>query len=105
MPTVRAGLSTSVVNGKIYAIGGWTGGSALPSVEEYDPATDTWTRKVSMPTARAVLATSLVDGRIYAIGGYTNGSHLSTVEEYDPRVVSVEAKVKLPTAWGEVKSD
>ncbi len=36
MPTARARLSTSAVNGKIYAIGGWKGGFALSTVEEYD---------------------------------------------------------------------
>ena len=46
MPTARAGLSTSVVSGKIYAIGGEGG-----TVEEYNPVTDTWTKKTRMPTA------------------------------------------------------
>lgn len=38
MTTARVGLSTSVVNGKIYAIGGLNivGGNALSTVEEYD---------------------------------------------------------------------
>jgi hypothetical protein len=38
MPTARSGLSTSAVNGKIYAIGGWVGsGTTISTVEEYDP--------------------------------------------------------------------
>ena len=38
MPTARSALSTGAVNGKIYAIGGWVGGSTvLSTVEEYDP--------------------------------------------------------------------
>ena len=35
MPTPRWALSTSVVNGKIYAIGSWQPG-ITPVVEEYD---------------------------------------------------------------------
>lgn len=66
MPTVRSWVSTSVVDGKIYAIGGAGG---LRKVEEYDPATDTWTKKADMPTGRVFVATSVVDGKIYAIGG------------------------------------
>ena len=39
MPTPRWGLSTSVVNGKIYAIGGTPNGlESLRTVEVYDPA-------------------------------------------------------------------
>ncbi|MCP4452117.1 MAG: hypothetical protein GY809_11695 [Planctomycetes bacterium] len=39
MPTARSMLTTSVVNGKIYAIGGSTGNGPQPvaTVEEYDP--------------------------------------------------------------------
>ena len=37
MPTVRSGLSTSAVNGKIYAIGGFgSNNNVLSTVEEYD---------------------------------------------------------------------
>jgi hypothetical protein len=87
MPTPRFGLSTSVVNGIIYAIGGannlngWVG-----TVEAYDPATDTWTTKASMPTPRYELSTSVVNGVIYAFaGGYSAGhSFFGTLEAYDP---------------------
>lgn len=46
MPTARYGLSTSVADGKIYAIGGVTDSdesSYVSTVEMYDPATDRWT--------------------------------------------------------------
>ncbi len=44
MPTARISLTLSVVNGKIYAIGGDTIQCSidLSTVEEYDPQTDTW---------------------------------------------------------------
>ncbi|NIR95350.1 MAG: galactose oxidase, partial [Gammaproteobacteria bacterium] len=71
MPTARFGLSCSVVDGKIYAIGGAVSptGTPLATVEAYDPATDTWSSKAPMPTARNFLTTSAVNGIIYAIGG------------------------------------
>ena len=72
MPTQRSGFATSVVNGKIYAIGGEVdkfGDMELSTVEMYDPKSDTWERKADMPTARSDVATSVVDGKIYAIGG------------------------------------
>ena len=105
MPTARQWFSASVVNGKIYAIGGTLSGGTLgglsqltPIVEEYDPATDTWTRKADTPTARAALATTVVNGKIYAIGGWNSGNpNLSTVEEYDPETDTWTTKTDMPT--------
>ena len=87
MPAARAGTVTAVVNGKIYAIGGWNNQApALSTVEEHDPATNVWTQKADMPTARVFFATAVVDGKIYAIDGIaTNfGPVLPVVEVYDP---------------------
>ena len=55
MPTARSGFGVTVVNGKIYAIGGSNSGGYLRIVEEYNPATNTWTTKAIMPTARCDL--------------------------------------------------
>ena len=96
MPTARWNLSTSVVDGKIYAIGGLGG---LKKVEEYNPATDTWTEKADMPTGRMWLAASAVDGKIYAIGGRTTwhgGATLATVEEYNPATDTWTQKADMP---------
>lgn len=106
MPTGRWELSTFVVDGKIYAIGG-AGPvyQALRTVEVYDPTTDTWTTKSEMPTARQCLSTSVVNGKIYAIGGgaafstsYTPLEVFSTVEEYDPATDTWTTKSEMPTA-------
>ena len=61
----------------------------LPTVEEYDPTTDTWTRKADMLTAREFLSVSVLGGRIYVIGGGSNlyAAGLSSVDEYDPATV------------------
>jgi len=108
MPTPRWNLATAVVDGKIYAIGGRSsepGASSEPSavalstVEEYDPVTDTWTRKADMPTVRSSLSASVVSGRIYAIGGQSSEGYvsLSTVEEYDPVTDTWTRKADMPT--------
>lgn len=98
MPTARYGLSTCVVNGKIYAIGGMTGST---KVEEYDPATDTWTTKADMPTGRSFLACGVVNGKIYVIGGNAGpgmwGTTLATVEEYDPETDTWTMKSDMTT--------
>jgi RNA polymerase sigma factor (sigma-70 family) len=95
----RFTLSTSVVNGKIYAIGGQIPGDIIVStVEEYDPVTDTWTKKADMSTPRGYFSTSVVDGKIYAIGGYDNNLvGLPTVEEYDPVTDTWTKKADMPT--------
>ena len=100
MPTARIGFSTSVVNGKIYAIGGASSltGTYYATVEEYDPATDTWTRKANMPTARNGLATAVVHGKIYVVGGEPRAqASLRTVEEYDPVTDAWASKASMPT--------
>ena len=99
MPTTRAGVSTLVVDGKIYAIGGGKGkkdqvgdgwvhsGKLLPTIEMYDPVTDTWTQKADMPVPRCSNSTCIVDGKIYIIGGVAaNGKQgrLDSVDIYDP---------------------
>ncbi len=104
METLRFGLTTCVVNGKIYAIGGTPAVTApypaLATVEEYDPATDTWTTKTDMLARRAFFSASVVNGKIYAIGGGRdlNTSGLSTVEEYDPAADRWTTKTNMPTA-------
>jgi N-acetylneuraminic acid mutarotase len=103
MPTARSGHSASVVNGKIYVIGGEPRAQAsVSTVEEYDPAMDTWTRKADMPTKRTFLCTCAVDGEIYAIGGVTAGvpgadRNPSTVEVYDPATDTWTRRADIPT--------
>jgi N-acetylneuraminic acid mutarotase len=104
MPTPRIGLCTSVVEGKIYAIGGsheWHGGNdftCLSIVEEYDPVTDTWTRKADIPTARGGSAAGVLDGKIYVIGGVNRKTVFVTVEEYDPATDTWIKTAHMPTA-------
>ena len=98
MSTPREGLSTGVVNGKIYAVGGVGRGlSRISTVEEYNPVTDIWTKKANpIPTRRQYLSASVVNGKIYAIGGGAPG--LSTVEMYDPTTDRWLRKADMPTA-------
>jgi len=104
MPTPRARSSASVVDGKIYVFGGGTGGGSsypvMSTVEAYDPATDTWTRKADMSGPRELLTTSVVDGKIYAIGGQREEGAIRdvypTVEMYDPATDTWTKKTDAP---------
>jgi hypothetical protein len=91
MPTAREELSTTAVDGIIYAIGGNGAYSGMDitnalhsTVEAYDPATDTWIEKPDMPTPRAGLSASTVGKMIYAIGGQSGQwpAVTGTVEVY-----------------------
>ena len=101
MPTARF-AHTSVVDGKIYAIGALQGSGRTTKVEAYDPATDTWAAKADMPTTRTFIATSVVDGKIYVIGGSSSwgGASLTTVEAYDPVTDTWTKKADMPAVRG-----
>jgi subtilisin family serine protease len=54
-------------NGKIYAFGGYAGGSEFSSLEIYDPVTDSWSSGSPMPQADRGIATAIDNnGNIYA---------------------------------------
>jgi len=104
MPTRRYVLSSSVVNGKIYAIGGDPGTGGTSRVEAYNPVTDTWTRKADMPMARGAGTSSTVNGKIYVIGGRVslNGANISSVIEYDATTDTWATKTNMmptPRTW------
>ncbi len=66
MSTGRSRFSAAMVNGRIYAIGGYNGG-ALSSVEEFDGSS--WTYVMSMPTVLSNHAAAVVNGKIFVVGG------------------------------------
>ncbi|MDH5543386.1 MAG: Ig-like domain-containing protein [Nitrospinota bacterium] len=85
MPTPRFGHSSSVIDKKIYVIGGVSGSAILNTLEVYDPATNSWKSLTPMPTPRLFHSSSEVDGKIYVLGGRNNAvPNLGTLEVYDP---------------------
>jgi energy-converting hydrogenase Eha subunit A len=95
MPTARKNLGVAAINGILYAVGGFNSNDnslpPLPTVEAYDPATDTWTTKASMLTARRNLGVAAINGILYALGP-TN-----TVEAYDPATDTWTTKASMST--------
>ena len=127
MPTKRGSPVAAVVGGKIYVIGGASThpGSTEPAVhparphrslatvEEYDPATNTWRARSPMPTARNHAAVGASGGKIYVIGGRLGAAFITIasnntdiVEEYDPATDSWGTiRARMPSArssvaWG-----
>ena len=93
-------LSGAVMNGKLYVFGGWGGPDGVFNfVEEYDPATDTWTSKASMPTTRSSATAVTYGSKIYLFGGYLGGDDANVtdvVEAYDPSTNTWESVTNLP---------
>lgn len=119
MPSKRGSPVAVAVNDKIYVIGGVTllpGSSntalsfdtpqqVVGTVEEYDPATNTWRERSPMPTPRNHASIGTVNGKIYVIGGRVGAAFIglatdvSVVEEYDPATDKWSApKARMPTA-------
>jgi N-acetylneuraminic acid mutarotase len=104
MPSKRGSALAAVAGEKIYVIGGAATipGSKEPAVypthphmsvgtvEEYDPANNSWRERSAMPTPRNHAAIGSINGRLYVIGGRVGAafiglaSDISVVEEYDP---------------------
>ena len=80
LPTPRGVLSSSVIDGRIYVMGGvFSRGLSqeemlrtmrtLSVVEIYDPASGRWTRGRDLATPRGWFSASTVNGKVYVVGG------------------------------------
>ena len=95
--------ATTGPDGRIYAIGGISGGiSAISTVYAYTPGTNAWAQVASLPQPLANLAaTTGPDGRIYAIGGVDGSNNpVSTVYAYTPATNIWTQVASLPVAIG-----
>lgn len=104
MPNAREGFGVAVVDGNLYAIGGYNKNQTgfLGVNEMYNPTTDTWTEKAPMPTPRASFAVVLYQNKIYTFGGQiigkTGGEEMSNITEvYDPTTNTWETKASMPS--------
>ena len=119
MPTKRGAASAGVANGKIYVTGG---ANSLPgvnengihparphnvvaTVEEYDPAANSWKTVRPLLLARNHHATVGVGDKIYVIGGRVGAAFISSasnnvdlVEMYDPATDLWTPRTRMPTA-------
>jgi len=88
-------------DGKLYSIGGRSGGGVLNNLERYHKNTDTWITLAPMPTARAGLGGTYSGRYIYAIGGRDAdtpcfGTALDVVERYDTQTNTWATMAPLP---------
>jgi len=119
MPTKRGAAAAAVANGKIYVTGGANSlagvtengihparpHNVVATVEEYDPATNTWKTVRSMLVARNHHAAAGVGDKIYVAGGRIGAAFISSasnnidlVEMYDPATDLWTPRTRMPTA-------
>ena len=74
----------------VYVVGGETspGRSTVSSVDQFNPAKNTWRELASMDTTRRGVGVGILNGLLYAIGGSDGVSALRLVECYDPHTNS-----------------
>ncbi len=68
IPTPRSGAASAVLNGRLWVLGGSSGGP-LTSVEIYDPATDSWSAGPDLPEPLWLARAAILDGRLWIMGG------------------------------------
>jgi N-acetylneuraminic acid mutarotase len=97
MPTPRAGLKATAVNGIIYAIGGNDDFGVLRrTVEAYDPGTNSWTLKARLPEPLEPTGATTLNNRIYVAGGRSTGGISQALYVYDPATDRWTRKADMP---------
>ena len=84
LPAAKAWLTSVVLGGKIYLMGGDNYSDATADVDIFDPNDGTWEIGPSMNTARLALSADTLNGKIYVAGGGAGVTAFNTVEIYDP---------------------
>ena len=119
MPTKRGAAAAAAVGGKIYVAGGANSLSGVSengihprrphnvvaTVEEYDPATNTWRERRPLLLARNHHVAASVGNKVYVIGGRVGAAFISgtsnnvdLVEAYDPAADLWTPMERMPTA-------
>jgi N-acetylneuraminic acid mutarotase len=102
MPTARSGLGVAVVDGKIYAMGGYVNSRFSNINEMYDPKTNTWVTKTPLPKPRRGFGIAVYQNKIFIFGGsgYIYGSvpgFIETTDVYDPETDTWDTRASIPT--------
>ncbi|XP_017076911.2 kelch-like protein 18 [Drosophila eugracilis] len=85
MSMMRSRVGVAVLNGKLYAFGGFNGTERLSTVEVYDPRKNKWSQGCAMLCKRSAVGVAALDDCIYVCGGYDGVTSLNTVEVYYPK--------------------
>ena len=99
LPTSRHSPATNIVNGKIYAIGGYsiTTHAILNVAEVYDPTSNMWATITPPPQEVGSCASAVIDNKIYALGQGSDAWQTS-IQVYDPATDSWTIKGSAPVS-------
>jgi N-acetylneuraminic acid mutarotase len=109
MPSPRHHLSSAVVDGKMYIIGGRLLGDGIPRPiaealsnlndnEMYDPQKNTWVTLSPMPSKRSGLAAASINSSIYVFGGQSINGTFSNNEMFSTKNNTWSSELSLPTS-------
>ena len=82
MTMLRSRVGVAVLEGKLYAIGGYNGKDRLNTVELYDSKCKRWQRVTAMAYRRSAVGAAPLSGCLYVCGGYDGTTSLNAVERY-----------------------
>ena len=91
-----------VLNGLVYAVGGFNGSLRVRTVDVYDPIRDMWSSVASMDARRSTLGVAVLGGMIYAVGGFDGTTGMYKYCLYGTRSILVLAIDQYQTpfeAW------
>ena len=96
LPIARVIMEAAAINGKLYAI---SGQPEKARVDEYNPATDTWTTKNPLPDNNFWYSAMVVmNNEIYRIGGGGYTAPVSHIHKYNALTDSWSNIASLPLA-------
>ncbi|MEF2278521.1 NPCBM/NEW2 domain-containing protein [Deinococcus sp. YIM 134068] len=105
LPNPRHHLGSAVLGGLIYAVGGQYAhdehSTTQPTLNVYDPQTNTWATRAPLPRARGHISNStfVLGGRLIVAGGeVSHGRSVADVSAYDPQMDTWTALTPLPSA-------
>jgi N-acetylneuraminic acid mutarotase len=87
LPSPRYYFGAAESNGKIYVIGGCSSAgsdASLSSIEEFDPAGNSWNTKADLPAPRSNFSAVSWQGEIYIVGGIVGGQATKSVVVFYP---------------------
>ncbi|MCH5210575.1 MAG: hypothetical protein J1F01_06375 [Oscillospiraceae bacterium] len=79
----RADFDTIVINGDLYAVGGYGDSGYTYSIERYNASIAAWSIVTYIPDTINGFAVAGVDDKIYIIGGYKDNTFLNDIQIYD----------------------